>query len=217
MGLRLSHRKAERLCQCIMESVSSSQDLFSICSFCLTLTFGPVAVIAWRVAQTAVVWEIISRTRCKAPDLINYTSVGVITAHGIPDVRATQTVKRSINSNTLQHTVNWERILIIKLYIKGYVYNVLSKCMTPKESQLILQLYIACYCQKDNNDVVKRFQTQSLFINTFKTQQETKYTKPSNTIKPTLANFHAHLCSNIWASSSFWSFPPRLFFLNSMS
>lgn len=51
--------------------------------FLLPPLFGPVRpllTVGWRVDQTAVVLQIIFRTRCKAPDLINYNSVRVITA-----------------------------------------------------------------------------------------------------------------------------------------
>lgn len=60
-------------------SLSLSQDLFSIFSFCLSVSALLVAVQQC-VDQTAVVWQIIFSTRCKAPDLINYNSVRVITA-----------------------------------------------------------------------------------------------------------------------------------------
>lgn len=48
--------------------------------FLLSRCVRPRLVVGWRVDQTAVVLQIIFRTRCKAPDLINYNSVRVITA-----------------------------------------------------------------------------------------------------------------------------------------
>lgn len=75
-------------CGCF--TAKSYQTLHARYKICLLLPGPPfvffsitvclVVVVLKLVDQTAVVRQIIFRTRCKAPDLVNYNSVRVITA-----------------------------------------------------------------------------------------------------------------------------------------